>query len=317
MVDRIRTVNDDSANDNNFRFNPNNGQQVDTDTGTPGVQPDGDLAFAAGDANAGDTPVVGGVAYTNNLDGATTTTLYDIETGNDVLTTQDPPNSGTLNTVGSLGVPTTATVGFDIETGTGVPYAALQPSAGAQSTFYRLDQMTGAATANGAIGPAGSAPLDAVSLIPVPIARFANAATSVSEDGGTATVSILREGPLNQTATVNYATEIASGDNAVSGSDFTATNGTLTFAPGDAEESFEVPIIDNDNDNADKTFTVRLSGPSPSLNLRMPPTSQVRIVDEDDSQAPLVALVDVKTSDLQKVLRKKAAEVPLQLQQGV
>jgi hypothetical protein len=306
-VDRIRTVNNDTTT-NNFRFNPNSGQQVDFDTVAAGVQPDGSLQFAPADVNAGDVPAVGGAAYTNNIDGATTTTLYDIETGNDILATQNPPNNGTLNTVGSLGVPTTAVVGFDIESGTGTPYAALQPTGGAQSTFYRLDILTGAATVVGAgmIGPAASAPIDSLSLRPIPVLRFANATTSVSENGGTATVTVVREGPLNQTATVNYATSVGGGDTATSGTDFTSTSGMLTFAPGDASENITIPIANDSDDEPNETFTVTLSGPSTSANLAMSPmTTQVSIVDDEATPGSLVALVSIPFQAEKKVASSK------------
>ena len=313
QVDRIRTVNDAAgvapgdANYNNFRFNPNNGQQVDGDTVTAGLQADGDLAFAPADPNLGDVPVVGGSAYTNNIDGTTSTTLYDIETGNDVLVTQNPPNNGTLNTVGALGFPTTEIVGFDIESGTGTPYAALQPMGGAQSTFYRLDLLTGGATVVGAgsIGPAASAPIDSLSLRPIPVLRFTNATTSVAENGGSATVTVVREGPLNQTATVNYAT---SNGTATAGSDYTAAMGTLTFVPGDAQESITIPITDDldDEPGAAETLTVTLSGPSQSANLfASPATSQVAIVDDEATPGTLVALVSVPFQAEKKVAKSK------------
>lgn len=318
-VDRIRTVNDAAggaagdANYNDFRFNPNNGQQVDGNDGgtTPiaGLQADGDLTFATGDANQGDTPVVGGAAYTNNFNGATTTTLYDIETGNDVLTTQNPPNAGTLNTVGSLGVPTTEIVGFDIETGTGAPYAALQPMAGAQSTFYRLDLMTGAATQSGAglIGPAASAPIESLSLIPVPVLRFTNTTTTVAENGGNAQVTVVREGPLNQTATVNYTTVDGT---ATQPGDYTTTSGTLTFVPNDAQETISIPIANDtaDEPGANETFTVSLSAPSTSANLFAAPpnaTTTVAIADDEATPGTLVALVSVPFQSEKTVKNRK------------
>lgn len=46
----------------------------------------------------------GAVAYTNSYIGATATTLYNIDDSLGILTTQLPPNNGTLNTVGSLGI---------------------------------------------------------------------------------------------------------------------------------------------------------------------------------------------------------------------
>ncbi|HVF85931.1 MAG TPA: DUF4394 domain-containing protein, partial [Pyrinomonadaceae bacterium] len=71
------------------------------------------LAYAAGDANFGQNPNVAGSAYANNVNGATTTTLYDIDTNLGVLVTQNPIAAGTLNTVGSLGVNSSSVLGFD------------------------------------------------------------------------------------------------------------------------------------------------------------------------------------------------------------
>ncbi|HXG66635.1 MAG TPA: DUF4394 domain-containing protein [Blastocatellia bacterium] len=139
-VDRIRVV---SEADQNLRLNPDSGDIA-------GV--DGALAFAAGDANAGQNPNVVGSAYTNNFAGATTTILYGIDTNRDVLVTQIPPNNGTLNTVGSLGVDATDLVGFDIFGCDMVGYAALTLPGETASKLYRINLATGAATLIGTIG---------------------------------------------------------------------------------------------------------------------------------------------------------------------
>jgi Domain of unknown function (DUF4394)/Calx-beta domain len=306
-VDRIRVANDAAGGmvtDNNYRFNPDNGAQVDGDAVMAGVQADGDLDYATGDPNDLAIPNVVAAAYTNNFDGATATTLYDIDSGLDVLATQDPPNNGTLNTVGSLNVNTTDVAGFDIEGGTGTAYASLQPIGDAESSFYRLDLLTGGTTPNGQIGPDGTPPIESVSLVPTSVLRFANAVTSVAENGGPATVTVYREGPLNRTTTVNYATEIAAGDSASAG-DFTATNGTLTFAPGDAAESFSVPITNDTADEQNETLTVRLSAPNVASNLQAPPTAQVQIVDDDATPGALTPLVNVPQQSLKQVLKRK------------
>lgn len=299
VVDRIRVVNDEPGgmtSDNNFRFNPNNGALVAVD---------GDLAYAAGDANAGATPEVVASAYTRNFDGATATTLYNIDSGLDVLVTQDPPNAGTLNTVGPLGVDTSEITGFDVEGGTETAYASLQPAGDPESSFYRVDLSSGAATLIGQIGPDGTPAIESVSLVPTSVLRFAAAVTSVAEDGGAASVTVLREGPLNRTTTVTYATEIAMDDTA-GVADFTATTGTLTFVPGDAAETFTVPITDDAIEENDETFTVRLSAPNTASNLAQPPTAKVLIVDDEggDPGAPQ-ALVSVPSQSLNQVLRRK------------
>jgi hypothetical protein len=65
-------------------------------------------------------PFVDAVAYINNIaeTPGPATTLYDMDTRNDSLYTQDPPNNGTLNLVGAFGAGIDATirVHFDIFT---------------------------------------------------------------------------------------------------------------------------------------------------------------------------------------------------------
>ena len=131
VPDRIRITSD---TEQNLRANPNDGTAV----------VDGTLAYAAGDANAGANPNVVGSAYTNSFAGAQATVLYDIDSNLDILTIQNPPNAGTLNTVGALGVDTTDNVGFDISGTTGVAYASLTVTGATQ--LYTINLLSGAAT---------------------------------------------------------------------------------------------------------------------------------------------------------------------------
>jgi hypothetical protein len=118
-----------------------------------------------------------GAAYTNsNLGGATTTTIYDIDTVNDRLVRQGgvgvppgtpSPNTGLLFDVGPLGLDVTGRVGFDIAGGSGVAYAALTPAGGAGANLYTIDLATGRATLVGGIG-GGSVPVGGLSVVPIP-----------------------------------------------------------------------------------------------------------------------------------------------------
>jgi hypothetical protein len=129
-VDRIRVVSDKGQN---LRLHPDLGTVVDFDPNAAGIQTDGKLAYdntaADGDpvdVNAGRRPRVGAAAYTNpDNDPATGTTLYDIDADRDTLVIQDPPNNGTLNTVGKLGVKVNELAGFDIGANN-IAYAALR-----------------------------------------------------------------------------------------------------------------------------------------------------------------------------------------------
>lgn len=110
-VDRLRVVSDDTTN---LRVNPDDGALAATD---------GELSYVAGDRNAGQTPGIGAVAYTNNLTAppvalggtAAGTQLFDIDSALDTLALQDPPNAGGLVTRGPLGQGTRAgATGFDV-----------------------------------------------------------------------------------------------------------------------------------------------------------------------------------------------------------
>lgn len=136
-VDRIRVVSDTGQN---LRLNPINGTVAATDT---------NLAFAGTDTNAGDTPAVSAAGYTNSVFGATSTVLYGIDAGNDVLVRQDPPNAGTLNTVGTgIGFLADASTAFDISSD-GKAMAAV--SAGAVTSLYSVDLTTGSSTGLGIV----------------------------------------------------------------------------------------------------------------------------------------------------------------------
>jgi hypothetical protein len=144
-VDRIRIVSDSGLS---LRVNPTNGLLAAID---------GNLAYATNDSGAGLSPSVVAAAYINNdTNPATGTTLYDIDSERDVLVIQNPPNSGTLVTVGALGVDTMSIAGFDVAGSDGTAYAALVPAGQAGSSqragLYTINLTTGAATFLGKIG---------------------------------------------------------------------------------------------------------------------------------------------------------------------
>ncbi|HZS06001.1 MAG TPA: DUF4394 domain-containing protein [Blastocatellia bacterium] len=147
VPDRIRVVSDA---DQNLRLNPDTGTVAGTDT---------NLAYATGDPNAAANPNVVGVAYTNNVAGVTSTTLFGIDSNLDILVRQGSaggsptsPNSGQLFTVGPLGVNTGDQVGFDISDSSGTGYASLTATGAATSQFYTVNLLSGAATLVGTIG---------------------------------------------------------------------------------------------------------------------------------------------------------------------
>ncbi|MCC2679575.1 MAG: hypothetical protein K0R29_2151 [Pseudobdellovibrio sp.] len=122
--------------------------------------------YDIGDPNQGQTPNITAVAYTNNVSGTVSTTLYDIDSTLDILATQNPPNAGTLTTVGALGVDTGANTSFDIQTvsGTNTAYLVVTPTSGIFSTLYTVDLATGNANLVNVI--AGGSAIRAFSVAP-------------------------------------------------------------------------------------------------------------------------------------------------------
>ncbi len=156
VVDLIREV---GFSGSNRRLEPTAGTVAGIDT---------NLAYASGDPNFGKEHNIVHAAYSNNFVGATSTTLYGIDTLNDVLVTIGSPggspvspNTGQLFTVGpltvdGLGIDVGSFGGFDIAPGTGIAYAVLNYFG--FPAIFTIDLATGAATL---IGPMGVDPADA------------------------------------------------------------------------------------------------------------------------------------------------------------
>jgi hypothetical protein len=136
-ADRLRVTSD---LDQNLRIN--------VDTGATLV--DGAL-FNTGGGN----PNIVASAYLNNDNNPNTgTSLYNLDSFSNMLTIQNPPNSGAQTNVGWTGLDFTALAGFDIYTvgNTNTAYAAMQVANTQGSSLFTLNLTTGAATAIGGIG---------------------------------------------------------------------------------------------------------------------------------------------------------------------
>lgn len=168
---RIRLI---ATNGDNLRINSATGALAASDTDL--VIPPSSLPFA--DASA----------YLNNVPtaGVLTTTLYDMDSRNASLYTQNPPNNGTLNLVGPFFASSDTVsvgIGFDIYT---VPtdvdpstvgdsaYAVLKRPATSNGAYllYRVNLTTGEITNGKLVGPNGT-PSDftggfAIAPLPVP-----------------------------------------------------------------------------------------------------------------------------------------------------
>jgi len=113
------------------------------------------------------TPQVVAIAYKQSFPATTATQLLDIDISTNSLLLQNPPNDGTLTSIGLLDPTLTfaTTAGFDIAGGDdGVSFGALLPTGATQSVLYRLNPKTGAVTAVAPIGPTGTSLIKALAI---------------------------------------------------------------------------------------------------------------------------------------------------------
>ena len=85
--------------------------------------------------------------------------------------------------------------------------------------------------------------------------------TAVNEDDGSVGFLVTLDPAATGTVTVDYTTV----DGTAVAADYTATSGTLTFAPGETRKSTAlVPIVDDNEDDSGETFRLVLSNPTGS-----------------------------------------------------
>lgn len=115
-----------------------------------------------------------------------------------------------------------------------------------------------------------------------------NDASVAEGDDGTKTVdfTVSLSAASGFTVTVNYAT--ADGT-ATDGSDYQATNGTLTFAPGETTKAISVTIMGDSVFETDETFFINLSGPSNATIL----DAQGQCTIKNDDAAPPVPAISI------------------------
>ena len=90
-------------------------------------------------------------------------------------------------------------------------------------------------------------------------AEFRTDKVSVLESAGSVSIPLRRSSPFKGSLTVNYSTE---GISAINGQDFTASNGTVTWADGDtSDKQIVVPILSDNFIEGDEQFKVSLSEP--------------------------------------------------------
>jgi hypothetical protein len=108
---------------------------------------------------------------------------------------------------------------------------------------------------------------------------------TVAEGNGTVTLTVGRHAGSSGTVSVGYATQSGTAD---AGSDFTATNGTLTWADGElGNKTVTIPIVQDSAVEGTEFFTVTLSNPTGGASIPASgATATIRILDDEADNFP-------------------------------
>jgi hypothetical protein len=112
--------------------------------------------------------------------------------------------------------------------------------------------------------------------------QFAAAFTSVSQNAGNATITVNRTGGTDGVVHVQFAT--ADGT-ATAGQDYTSESGTLTFADGQASNTFTVPVMNDSQVEGNETVKLTLSNPDGDATLGNPSTAILSIKDANGTHS--------------------------------
>jgi glucose/arabinose dehydrogenase len=136
--------------------------------------------------------------------------------------------------------------------------------------------------------------VDYIEFIPTPVVTASSRlaletnAYRFGEGAGTATVNVVRSSEINQSVSVDYETF----DNtAIAGEDYTATEGTLFFAPGETRKSVTVPLLDDTETEGNQAFSFVIDNPAGNATLGAPRTARITLTD-NETPPPLITLTE-------------------------
>jgi hypothetical protein len=109
--------------------------------------------------------------------------------------------------------------------------------------------------------------------------QFSSASDNINENGGSVTLEVTRTNGSYGIVTLDYTTVDGT---ATDGEDYTATNGTLSWADGETtSQSITINITDDDIFENDESFQVILSNPTGNASIGTPNQATITIVNED------------------------------------
>lgn len=104
---------------------------------------------------------------------------------------------------------------------------------------------------------------------------FTVSSPSATESAGTITFTVQLTAPQPNTVTLNYVTQDGT---AIAGADYTATTGTLIFAPGELSKPVTVAIANDSVIEATESFSLAVSNPATAT----PSTAGLGTINDDD-----------------------------------
>ncbi len=143
-------------------------------------------------------------------------------------------------------------------------------------------------TVVGALGPNALATVTIVNQDAYGNPQFSAGSYTVHEQGGYATVTVVRVGGSSETISVDFSTVPGTAVPIGQLANYVPTNGTLTFGPGEVARSFSVQILNDDVvDPSPFFFTVGLAGLTPAgAALGTPTAVPVYILDAQSVNEP-------------------------------
>jgi hypothetical protein len=112
--------------------------------------------------------------------------------------------------------------------------------------------------------------------------QFGASIYTASESDGAVQISVKRAGDISSAATVDYATADAT---ASERQDYTTTLGTLRFEAGEATKTVSILIVDDAKAEGEQSFVLTLSNATGGAALGSTDSVEVRIADDDVTDA--------------------------------
>ncbi len=136
-----------------------------------------------------------------------------------------------------------------------------------------------------ALGLVSNAVLTILNVDALGALSFSSPTYTQNENGGFAIIPVMRQGGI--VGTLSAAFSASSGLNTTAGIDFVATNGSLTFGPGEVSKVFTVSLIDaHQLDLSNRTVVLQLTNPVPAGVLASPSIALLNIVSDGFNVPP-------------------------------